>query len=326
MADWKFTDDYGTQYPALTGSMLNLVVFSDHTITGNNFTGTLDVAASGAAMSTIAAIVGLSSIAITGTVTNQNNTLTITLTTPDHAPFISGISSNIPLIGPSVTQDAWMEINTLTATTDNPDEGPQVDAIILNLVLTVGGQPLSLTTQVPMNGGFFIISDDFSNIGITLDDLNFLMGSLGPGQWFPGTQLGPYYANQPKLSILSMSLTAMVNLKPFSVHMSAVTVVIGITGIPLMGKALYLNPIAIWVTVTEPVSDPQASWGIEGSIALCNYADQGNYNNPDFAFDFVLGLTDFTISGQLENPSNKSINVMLQDLLGRGPRWGSTAI
>jgi hypothetical protein len=322
MPAWKFTDDYGTQYPALNSSILSLLVFSEHTIAGTNFTGTLDVAASGAAMATIGAIVNLTSIGITGTVTNENNILNVTLTTPDHAPFIAGISSKIPLIGPSVTRDAWIEFETLTATADDPDEGPQLDAIVLHLVLNIGNQPLSVTTQVPMNGGFFTITGDFSNIGITLDDLNFLMGGKGPNQWFPGSELGPYYRNQPALSILRMSLTAFVNLKPFSVQMSSVTVVIGITGIPLMDQALYLNPLAVWVTVTEPVSDPQASWGIEGAIVLCNYADRGNYKSPDFSFEFVLGLTDFTISGQLENPSNKSINVMLQDLLGQGTSVG----
>ena len=31
MASWKFTSDYSTQYPALQSSILNLLIFSDHT-------------------------------------------------------------------------------------------------------------------------------------------------------------------------------------------------------------------------------------------------------------------------------------------------------
>jgi hypothetical protein len=57
MTSWKFTDDYGTQYPALAGSILNLLEFSDYTVTGTSFTGTPDVTATGAALATLGQIV-----------------------------------------------------------------------------------------------------------------------------------------------------------------------------------------------------------------------------------------------------------------------------
>ncbi len=65
-----------------------------------------------------------------------------------------------------------------------------------------------------------------------------------------------------------------------------------------------------------------ATWSIEGSIVLCNYARPGDVANPDFAFDFAMGLSDFSISGELENPNNLPINTMLQDLLGQGTSAG----
>lgn len=321
MADWKFTDDYGTQYPALQSSILSMLSFSDHTISGTDFTGTLDVAASGTALATLGSILNVTSITVSGSVTTQNNTLSISLTTPDHAVFVSGIGANVPLIGSKVS-DAWMDITTIAAASDNSDEGPQRDEIDLSVTFSVGTHALTLKTQVPMNGGFFAINGTFQNVGITLDDLSFLMGSLSSDQWFPGQQLGPYNQNQPALSLLSMTLTAYVKLQPFQIQISSVTVVIGITSIPIMNQQLYLNPLAVWVTVTNPLNGPEASWGIEGDLVLCNYARPGDLNNPDFTFEFVLGLTDFSISGQLENPSNQPINVMLQDLLGQGTSVG----
>ncbi len=50
MAAWKFTDDYGAQYPALTGSILSELVFSAHALNDTDFTGTLDVNATGPAL------------------------------------------------------------------------------------------------------------------------------------------------------------------------------------------------------------------------------------------------------------------------------------
>ncbi|MBL8234519.1 MAG: hypothetical protein JNL98_38835, partial [Bryobacterales bacterium] len=97
MADWKFTDDYGTQYPALQSSILSMLSFSDHTISGTDFTGTLDVAASGAALATLGSILNVTSIAVSGSVTTQNKTFSVSLTTPDHAVFVSGIGANVPL-------------------------------------------------------------------------------------------------------------------------------------------------------------------------------------------------------------------------------------
>jgi hypothetical protein len=323
MASWKFTDEYGTKYPALNASLLSLLVFSDHAITGTSFTGVLDVAASGAVLATIGALVNLPSIDVSGTVTDAGTTLTVQLTSTDQAAFTQGIAKNIPLIGNNITQNAWMTVNTVTNTTDDPDVGPQVDEIALAIVIAVGTHSVQLTAQVPMNGGFFTVTGVFQGVGVGLSDLNFLMGSLASGNaWFPATQLGPYYQKQPALELLTLSLTMYIGLQPLTVSISSVTVAIGITKLPILGQKLYLNPLAVWITVTDPTGSPKPAWGIEGEIMLCNYARPGDLNNPDFTFEFDLDLTNFTFSGQFENPSQLPVNTMLQDLLGQSTSVG----
>src|SRR4051812_14222452 len=112
MASWKFTDDYGKRFPALGASVLALLDFSEHSLTGTAFTGTLDVAASGAALATFGQILGLTSIAVSGQVTEANNTLTVSLTSADGAAFLKGIAASIPLIAKNLT-GAAMSILTV---------------------------------------------------------------------------------------------------------------------------------------------------------------------------------------------------------------------
>jgi hypothetical protein len=322
MASWTFVNDYGAQYPALKSSVLNLLVFSDHTLNGTAFTGTLDVAASGAALGTIGKLLGLPSIAVAGQVTNVSDTLTVTLASTDAKAFRDGIAGSIPLIGKQVTA-ASMSIKTVVTTKDDPDTGPQTDNFDFSVTLAIGSRSVTINSQVPMHGGLFTIEGTFVNVGITLSDLNFLMGSLGTGnKWFPSSQLGPYYQGEPALSLLGLSLTVYVNLSPFTVSVSSVAVGIGITGIDLMDKKLYLNPIGVWATVEDPAGSPSVEWAIQGAIALCNYGRPGDYQHPDFTFDFAMNLTNFAVSGEFENPYGLTIEVMLQDLLGQSTNIG----
>jgi hypothetical protein len=322
MASWTFVTDYGKQYPALKSSVLNLLVFSEHALNGTAFTGTLDVAASGAALGTIGKLLGLPSIAVAGQVTNVNDKLTVTLNSTDAKAFRDGIAGSIPLIGKQVTA-ASMSINTVTTPKDDPDTGPQTDNIDFSVTLAIGAASVTIGTQVPMHGGLFTIEGTFVNVGVTLNDLSFLMGTLGPGnKWFPSSELGPYNQGQPALSLLGLSITVYVNLSPFKVSVSSVAVGIGITGINLMDKKLYLNPIGVWATVEDPAGSPSVEWAIQGAIALCNYARPGDYQNPDFTFDFAMNLTNFAVSGEFENPASLTIEVMLQDLLGQGTNIG----
>jgi|SRR5215510_2757675 len=324
MASWQFTDTYGAQYPSLASSVLGMVVFSSYSLEGTSFTGTLDVAASGASLETLGAMLNLTSIPVSGTVTNTNDTLTVSLQSTDNAAFTAGVAGSIPLIGGEITQNAWLAINVVATTNDDPSEGPKIDKMDLVVILAVGSHSVQIDSQVPMNGGFFTLVGTFTNVGISLEDLNFLMGSLAGGNaWFPAEQLGPYYNNGLALSLLDMSLTMYIQLNPMTVTMSSITVNVGITNIPLLGQKLYMNPLGVGVTVTNPTSNPQAVWGLEGALVLCNYARPGDTANPDFIFEFALGFPSkaqpmFTFSSQLENPSKLPVDTMLQDLLGSG--------
>jgi hypothetical protein len=331
MAAWKFTNQYGATYPALEGSILSLLVFDAHTLEGASFTGTLDVAASGAALTTLGALVGMQTIGVAGTVTDDGTTLTVSLRSTDDAGFTRGVAGSIPLIGGSVTEAAWMTQNTVCTRSGSADEGPKTDEVTLHVTLRVGRASVVIACQVPMNGGFFSLTGDFEGVGISLSDLDFLMGSLASGNaWFPTEQLGPYTKGSPAFGLLSMTLTGYIGLTPsFSVSISSVTVMVGISALPLMPTALYMDPLGVWVTVTDPTGAAAAHWGLEGAVKLCNYADPGpaGLAAPDFEFDFAMSFPTpadpaFGVSGVLQNPSSKSVNVMLQDLLGPETRIG----
>jgi hypothetical protein len=309
MANWNFKEEFGKQYPALAESVLGMLVFSEHALNGDNFTGTLDVAASGVALGTLGPLVQLSHFDVSGTVINKGTTLTVVLATSP-TEFVPGISKTLPLIGNQVTA-AGLNIHELVET---KDELPTLDLVALTVTFMAGDKSLTIETPIPMNGGLFTIKGTFDNVGITLQDLGSLMGQ----NWFPATQLGPY--NKGALSLLGLYVTFYVKLKPsFSISVVSVTAGIGLTGIELMSERLYMNPMGVWVTV----ANSKAAFAIEGSIVLCNYDRPGDYKDPDFMFNFGLGIPDFSFSGELESADPKlTINTMLKDLLGKDTAVG----
>jgi len=324
---WTFVEDYGSQFPALKSSSLNFLVFSTHSISGTEFTGVLDVAASGAALSTIGAMLNVTSIAMKGTVTNADDTLTVSVASTDPQVFIAGITASIPLIANHV-RASGMSIDTISTTKDDPDEGPKQDNFDLSVTLQLSSSAsATIRAQVPMNGGVFTLDGTFQNVGITLPDLRFLMGKLGSGDnWFPASELGPYYNDpkgKPALSLLGISLTLYATLSPFTISVTSVEVGIGITGINLYDQRLYLNPIGVWITVADPLGDDtELTWAIEGTLALCNYQRPGDYEHPDVRYDFAMDLTNFAFTAAYERAAGVTINTMLQDLLGAGTDIG----
>lgn len=323
MASWTFVDDYGSEYPALKSSVLSLFVFSEHSINGTEFAGVLDVAASGVALATLGLLLNVSSIAVKGTVTNANSKLTVSFASTDQRVFIAGISASVPLIASHLT-NSGMSVNTVTTPKDDPDNGPEQDDFDLYVTLQLSSAAsVTITTQIPMNGGIFILDGTFENVGITLADVGFLMGNKSGGdQWFPAKELGPYYQSQAALSLLGISITLVATLSPFSVGISAVEVGIGITGIDLYEQRLYLSPIGVWVTVADPVGSADLTWALEGAIALCNYERPRDYQHPDIKYDFAMDLTNFSVTGEYERAAGVTINTMLQDLLGKGTNIG----
>jgi hypothetical protein len=322
MANWKFTDDYGTQYPALSSTTLRLLVFSEHSLSGTTFTGTLDVAATGPALSTLGKLISLPSIPVAGAVTNENGTLSVTLNSTDATAFTTALAQKLPLIGGAL-QSAGLAIAIVVKTTD-PAGQPTQDGYDLDLSVKIGGNTVQVATQVPMNAGLFTITGDFTGATVQLSDLNFLMGSLSGGnQWFPTQKLGPYMQGSPTLQLLNLSVVLAIQLEPsFTVSVSSITVTIGINNIALLGQALYLNPLGVIVTVTSPTSSPLASWAIHGAMVLCNYARPGDLGNPDLTCTFDMVLDDYAISAELENASQVSVATMLQDLMGQSTNLG----
>jgi hypothetical protein len=323
VASWTFFDDYGSEYPSLKSSVLSMFVFSEHSISGTEFTGVLDVAASGAALATMGFLLNVASIAVKGTVSTASDTLTVSFDSTNPQVFIAGISANVPLIANHVTKSG-MTVNTVATKQDNPDDGPKRDDFDLYVTLQLGSTAsATITTQVPMNGGVFILDGTFEGVGITLPDVGFLLGNASKDdQWFPAKQLGPYYQGKSALSLLGITLTLYAKLSPFSVSVSSVEVGIGISGINLYDQRLYLNPIGVWVTVADPTGSADFTWAIEGAIALCNYERPRDYQHPDIKYDFAMDLTNFAFSGEFENPAGVTINTMLKDLLGPATNIG----
>jgi hypothetical protein len=325
MASWKFTDDFATKYPALQGSILAMLEFSSHTLNGTAFTGTLDVAGSGPALATLGLMLNMTSIDVSGTVTDANDALTVSLISSDTTGFTSALAAVIPIIGGNYLRGASMTIATTTTTTETVDEGPGSEAISLNLTFAVGSSgTVTVSSPLPMNQGFFSVTGTFQGVGISLDDLNFLFKGQPSSSWFPATDLGPYASGTPAFELLSVTLHLYVTTNPLEITPSSITVSVGITNIPLMGQKLYLDPLAVIITV--PLSSAaEFTWGLEGSIVLCNYARPGDTANPDFVYDLQMSLTEFTLSGTFENKMNLSVNTMVQDLLGQGTSVGLPA-
>ena len=322
MAQWKFTDDYGSQYPALAASSLSLLVFSAHSLDGTTFTGTLDVAASGSTLGTVGLLTNLTAIGVAGQVTNTDGTLTVTFASTDNAAFKAGFGGTLPIVGPLI-QKAGMSVSTIVTAKETFDDGPQQDDILLSMTIALGSASVDLTSTIPMHGGLFTLEGTFHNVGITLADVSKLMGKLGDGtSWFPSSQLGPYFDKGPALSLLGLQITLFVKLAPLSVQVTSVSAGIGIVGIPLLDQKLYLTPLGVWPTVQDPAGSPQVVWSIVGGLALCSYTRPGNYEQPDLSLELAMDLTSFAVSAELENPNNVSINTVIQDLLGQGTSIG----
>jgi hypothetical protein len=328
MATWKFTDQYGATYPALANSILNRLVFDiqgTSPVSGTTFTGTLDLTATGDAMKVLATVTGVTTIPMTGTVDTSNNTLKVSLNSTNDDVLKAALSKNLPLIGPKIT-GTNLVIQNVTAASLTKDEEPATDEMDLEIDIKIndrfGGK---LTTQVPMADGFFTVTADLKGVGIGLDDLNFLLpGDNKFSAYFPSNDLGKYYDpnSPPGLYLLKVGITFYIATTPaLKVLPATITAVIGITQIPLYEQKLYLDPLGVWVTVSNLTTNPTASWGLLGSIILCNYNTPGKTSDPDFEFDFQMTFPTtqnpvFSISGELDNPYDQPVSLILQDLMG----------
>lgn len=333
MADWKFTDEYGTAYPALVNSILNILVFDVPSGTSpvgpdGTFSAPLNLTATGAMMNMLANLTGMVSIAMTGTVSTDDDTLTVSLESTDEAnvTITSSIADCIPLIGGSITQDAGITVDSIIPASLTSDDSPETDTLNLIVVLNISGSTATITTDVPMSDGIFTLDGEFENFSISLSDLDFLVDGDAFSAFFPTDLPSSYYnASSTKLSLLSLDLTLLAVTTPsLSVTASSVTVSIGIENIPLLPNGLFLNPLAVWIAISEPATNPDADWGLSATLALYPYGQQTDppTANPDFTFEIGLQMpgsdSTFAVSGEYSNPYDLPVSQMICDLLNDG--------
>lgn len=335
MADWKFTDDYGQQYPSLKYSVLNLLSFSSHNLNGTSFTGTLDLVSSGVATRILSSLLQLggatlTEIAVAGTVVSDSESITVILDSTENTQLTSALAACIPLVGGSITKAASIRINTVANIADPEGDSPPTDNFTLNITIAIGSATVTIHTTIPMNWGFFFLSGEFSGVSVSLNDLNFLMGSLAGGNaWFPTAALGPYAEGQSSFGLLSLSLVLYFTPSPLSIKVSSLTVVMGISKLPLMPPSLYMDPLAVWITISDPINNAAATWGLEGSVKLLNYANQGvgGLSAPDFVLDLAMRFPssedpNFGFAAYHDNPAAHPVNLVIKDLIGADTNVG----
>jgi len=107
MDSLNFYDQYGTNYPALFNSIFSRLIFSDYTLSGDAFTGKLQISnTDNLALSTIGTLIGSDAINVTGSVIDSGDTLTIELSSTD-GEFLQAFSDPnvLPVLNTKVTAD-----------------------------------------------------------------------------------------------------------------------------------------------------------------------------------------------------------------------------
>lgn len=332
MAAWKFTDAYEAAYPALAGSILSVLVFDAPTgspVNGTTFTGTLDLQATnqaiGTPMAVLSAILGMSTIPMTGTVTTSQNTLSVHLTSTNNDAVLKAIAACIPLIGGTVMRKASIEIRTQTQASASKENDPEIDAFDLKTTIAIGHGTGEVVTRIPFSEGVFAMTASFDQLAVGFAELDFLVPGGNMRSLFPGDGQLPRSYYDPAtttLNLLALQLTLEVQTNPkLSVSVATVSVSLGVSNIPLSPNALFLNPLAIWVSITNPQQNPTATWGLGGSMALYPAGRQTSPPSapPDFVYDLAAemptkGNPQFSVTGTFENPLDLPVAQILKDL------------
>ena len=330
MANWRFTDDYGTQYPGLFDSTLFVLAFSDHSISDGTFTGTIDIAACGGSLELIGAILGVTSITVSGAITTTG-TFSVALVSTDILN-----ASNIPIIG-SYIQSVGLAITT--SALPQADE-TQDDSFTLSLDIKYVGTDNTVTgtlaTQVPMAYGSFSVRGTFDGITVSLADLDFLLPQgTSFSTFFPSKNvfLQSVYSATDDLQLLQidLGLYASSSSGQLSLSVLKLAVTVGIVNIPIYNNALFLNPLAVTVAFYDLTATPWSLWSINGTFALYPVASQTNPPSvlPDFTFEVVMTLpidgVPFSIAAEFVNTGNQPISTLMQDLFGAETTLGTDA-
>lgn len=328
MANWKFTDDYGTQFPGLINSVLDILVFSDHTISGTSFTGTLDFAATGNCLTLFGQLLNVTSLNLSGTLSTDSSTFSLSLQS-------SGTLSaqGIPVIG-NYIKSVGVSLNNTTAAAD---DSPTDDEFDLNLAITSGSISGTFVMQIPLTFGSFSMSAVFENVGVSLSDLDFLLPSGNSvSTYFPSNNpfiQSIYTLGTTPLYLLEIDLMLYAAQKDNSLSISVISlgIELGLINIPIYNNALLLNPLAVYLNFNNWPNMSSTSWSIYGTLALYPYTAQTNppTAEPDFSLNvgmsIPIGTTPFSICGTFDNPDNQPVSRLLQDLFGAGYSIGAAA-
>ncbi len=329
MPAWKFTDVYGSSYPALDNSILSVLVFDvpadTSPISGDQFSASLDLLATGRSMLVLKAILGMNSVPFAGTVTSANGVLSVALKSTNNAAILAALAA-FPLIGQQM-RSAVLDIQNKTTASDDPSDDLELDRFNINIGIAIGSGSGNLSLQVPMSAGLCAINGEFENFGISFADLNFLVPGANFSAMFP-TDLPTSYYNPgtTALNLLALGLTLGVKITPsLSFSVANVSTSIGIVNIPLMPNALYLNPLAVQISISNPISEPVPTWGLIGDICLYPYDKQTSPPSapPDFTYELAAQMPtsdnpEFEVSGSFENPKDLPVSQILCDLTSNG--------
>ena len=352
MSNWKLSDIYGTTFPKLTDSILDLLVFTSAqpAATGaSSFTGTIDVNASGVALETLAVLLGQDpttfTIDVGGSITVLQTKLKIVLWTNPGAkaktdgvtgiPTAAASATNvtqyfqaIPKLG-SYAQYGYLVMNTSVLKTGTAEP---TDVFDINVGFKVGsGTTFNISSGIPMNGGFMIITgaptDPGDVSGLSLSGLESSLESLtgGSSGWltslFSGINFPPVFNSiTNEIALLGISMTLYLNLTDKTFKPTSATLTIGVEKFELLADKLYFDPIELWITVPL-VSGGTNGLGVQGTIALCSSSNPGNVQDADFDLNFGLSYSSstFNINAALkDNNTNATFSTLVQDLTGSG--------
>lgn len=328
MANWKFTDQYGTIYPALANSILATLVFDvpqgSSPVSGTTFSASLDLGATGTVMKVLTRLLGLSSIPMNGTVTATAESLSVDLQPVDNTAITAALAKCIPIVGGQIMQSASLSIQNLTDAALTVDDDPTTDEFDIDVKISIAGKTAELSAQVPMGDGLFSLSADLTGFSVNFSDLNFLINGGPFSALFPTTLPKSWFTSgSTQLTLNTLGFSLMVNTSSgLSVTVSTLSVVLGIGNIPLYKNALFLNPLGVSLVINSPTNKPTVSWSLTAAAMLYRYGQQTNppSSPADFTFNMDLdvpgaGDTTINISGDLENPDSLSVATMIADFM-----------
>lgn len=317
MATWKFSDQYGQDYPNIKSSLLNLLPFSKHNLDGDNFTGTIDLSEAGPIFSVLSFFLGISSIDVSGTITASDK-LNIVLKTVDAQsptnPIAKAIADKVVFLK-KLLNGAYLDLQTTV--TKSADDSPQ-DVFDIAVSIKLGSVELDITSAIPIRNGFIFIKVEpkIGDHNISLKDLGGFFGD-SKGNWTDG--FPQIFKDLNEFQLLEVSTSIYINKDQKKVAVSSATVRLGVPDLTITDN-IWFHPLGIWVTLLNPGSGTSTDFGIEGDLMIGQ-----NHSQADFDFFFSMDISTLELYGRL-NPVDepKPVALLLKDVIQTDLGMGET--